>query len=347
MTQSLSRITQFVRLVLVAFLMAILVNMGISVAHRPHDVVTHVEVSPNYQQDQTVLIVVRNNLYRSSDGGVSWQRITKGLDYSSLFITDLELSQQNDGFAFLGTLGDGIYRSSDKGLTWQNTSKGLDELTIDHIIVSPTSSKIVLASISDRLYLTQNSGDSWQQVFQSKNPIEALGFSNDGKLVIAANTKELLVSRDSGATWQASDRSASGLPLDSPIVAIEPMLGGPVGSMWLGTETQGIFQTTDQSKTWTKQVTPIANELIKDIKIIPDSQNEPQLFVSTANTGLFYWDGQEWQGKTQGLIIDPQAEDMKQPSFTELEFSTDGSVSFLAGFDGLFKSEDRGKIGKT
>ncbi|GGA51142.1 YCF48-related protein [Okeania sp. KiyG1] len=343
MTQSLSRITQFVRLVLVAFLMAILVNMGISVAHRPHDVVTHVEVSPNYQQDQTVLIVVRNNLYRSSDGGVSWQRITKGLDYSSLFITDLELSQQNDGFAFLGTLGDGIYRSSDKGLTWQNTSKGLDELTIDHIIVSPTSSKIVLASISDRLYLTQNSGDSWQQVFQSKNPIEALGFSNDGKLVIAANTKELLVSRDSGATWQASDRSASGLPLDSPIVAIEPMLGGPVGSMWLGTETQGIFQTTDQSKTWTKQVTPIANELIKDIKIIPDSQNEPQLFVSTANTGLFYWDGQEWQGKTQGLIIDPQAEDMKQPSFTELEFSTDGSVSFLAGFDGLFKSEDRGE----
>ncbi|NES03449.1 MAG: hypothetical protein F6K22_11705 [Okeania sp. SIO2F4] len=341
MTQSLSRIMKFLRLVLVAFLMAILVNMGISVAHRPHDVVTHIEVSPNYQQDQTVLIVVRNNLYRSSDGGASWQRITQGLDYSSLFITDIELSQQNDGLAFLGTRGDGIYRSSDKGLTWQNTSKGLDELVIDHIIVSPTSSKIVLASISDRLYLTQNSGESWQQVFQSKSPIETLGFSNDGKLVIAANTKELLVSRDSGATWQASDRAASGVPLDSPIVAIESMVVGPVSSMWLATETQGIFQTTDQGKTWKKQVSPIANELVKDIKIIPGSQNEPQLFVSTANTGLFYWDGQEWQPRTQGLIIDPQAEDMKQPSFTELEFSTDGSVSFLAGFDGLFKSEDR------
>ncbi|RQH15526.1 hypothetical protein D5R40_24735 [Okeania hirsuta] len=343
MTQSLSRIMKFFRLVLVAFLMAILVNMGISVAHRPHDVVTHVEVSPNYQQDQTVLIVVRNNLYRSSDGGASWQRITKGLDYSSLFITDLELSQQNDGLAFLGTLGDGIYRSSDKGLTWQNTSEGLDELAIDHIIVSPTSSKIVLASISDRLYLTQNSGESWQQVFQSKSPIDTLGFSNDGKLVIATNTNELLVSRDSGATWQASDRAASGLPLDSPIVAIESMPGGAVGSMSLATETQGIFQTTDQGKTWTKQAIPIANELVQDLKIIPGSQNAPQLFVSTANTGLFYWDGQEWQPRTQGLIIDPQAKGMKQPSFTELEFSTDGSVSFLAGFDGLFKSEDQGQ----
>ncbi|NER06130.1 MAG: hypothetical protein F6K17_27840, partial [Okeania sp. SIO3C4] len=252
MIHSLSRIMKFVRLVLLAFLIALLVNMGISVAHRPHDVVTHVEVSSNYQQDRTLLIVVRNNLYRSSDGGTSWQRITQGLDYSSLFITDIELSQQNDGLAFLGTLGDGIYRSSDKGLTWQNTSKGLDELAIDNIIVSPTSSKIVLASISDRLYLTQNSGDSWQQVFQSKSPIEALGFSNDGKLVIAANTNELLVSRDSGATWQASDRAASGVPLDSSIVAIESMLGGPVGSMWLATETQGIFQTTDKGKTWTK-----------------------------------------------------------------------------------------------
>ncbi|WP_094678057.1 YCF48-related protein [Hydrocoleum sp. CS-953] len=343
MTQSLSRIIQFFRLVLVAFLMAILVNMGMSVAHRPHDVVTHVELSPNYQQDKTVLIVVRNNLYRSSDGGVSWQRITQGLDYSSLLIPALELSQQNDGVAFLGTSGDGIYRSSDKGITWQNTSKGLDELAIDDIIISPTSSKIVLASISDRLYLTQNSGESWKQVFQSKSPIEALGFSNDGKLVIVANTKELLVSGDSGATWQASDRAASGLPLDSPIVAIEPMLGGPVGSMWLGTQTQGIFQTSDQGKTWTKQAIPIANELVKDIKIIPGSQNEPQLFVSTANTGLFYWDGQEWQPRTQGLIIDSQAEEMEQPSFTELEFSLDGSVTFLAGFDGLFKSEDQGQ----
>ncbi|MEB3342485.1 YCF48-related protein [Okeania sp.] len=343
MTKSLSRIIQFLKLVLVAFLMALLVNMGISVAHRPHDVVTHIELSPNYQQDQTVLIVVRNNLYRSSDGGISWQRITQGLDYSSFSITDLEFSRQNDGLAFLGTEGDGIYRSSDKGLTWQNTSEGLDELVIDYISVSPTSSKIVLASISDRLYLTQNSGDSWQQVFQSKNPIQALGFSNDGKLVIAANTNELLVSRDSGKTWQERERTASGLPLDTPIVAIESMVGQTVGSMWLATETQGIFQTTDQGKTWTKQANPIANEIVQDLKIIPSSQNEPQLFVSTANTGLFYLDGQEWQPRTQGLKTDVQAQQMKQPNFTQLEFSPDGSVTFLAGFDGLFKSEDRGQ----
>ena len=208
MIQSLSRIMQFFKLVLVVFVIALVVKMGASLAHRPHDVVTQIEVSPNYRQDQTVLIIVRNNLYRSSDGGTSWQRITQGLDYSSNNITDLKLSRQNDGLAFLGTRGDGIYRSSDKGLTWQNTSEGLDELVIDHITVSPTSSKVVIVNISDGLYLTQNSGESWQQVFQGKSSIEALGFSNDGKLVIAANKNQLLVSRDLGATWQTSDRAA-------------------------------------------------------------------------------------------------------------------------------------------
>ncbi|MGK7946648.1 MAG: WD40/YVTN/BNR-like repeat-containing protein, partial [Microcystaceae cyanobacterium] len=343
MSKSFSKILHFLWLVLIAFTITIFLNVSISEAHRPHDVVTSVEISSDYKQDKTVLIVVRNNLYRSSDGGASWQRITKGLDYTSLSITALESSQQNDGVVFLGTSGDGIYRSSDKGLSWQNASQGLDELVIDHIIVSPTSSKVVLANVSDRLYLTQNSGESWQQVFQSKSPIEALGFSNDGKLVIVANTKEILISGDSGATWQVSDRTASGLPLDSSIVAIESMLGGPVSSMWLATETQGIFETTDQGKTWEKQAIPMANEVVKDLKIISDSQNEPQLFISTATTGVFYWDGQKWQPRTQGLKTDVQAKEMKQPNFTELEFSLDGSVSFLAGFDGLFKSEDQGQ----
>ena len=343
MIQSLSRIMQFFKLVLVVFAIALVVKMGASLAHRPHDVVTQIEVSPNYRQDQTVLIIVRNNLYRSSDGGTSWQRITQGLDYSSNNITDLKLSRQNDGLAFLGTRGDGIYRSSDKGLTWQNTSEGLDELVIDHITVSPTSSKVVIANISDGLYLTQNSGESWQQVFQGKSSIEALGFSNDGKLVIAANKNQLLLSRDLGATWQTSDRAASGLPLDSPIVAIESMVGEPVDSMWLATQTQGIFETTDKGKTWTKLAIPISNELVKDLKIIPGLQKSPELFVSTANTGLFYWNNQEWQARTQGLEIDSQAKRMKQPNFTELEFSPDGSVTFLAGFDGLFKSEDQGQ----
>ena len=47
MIQSLSRIMQFFKLVLVVFVIALVVKMGASLAHRPHDVVTQIEVSPN------------------------------------------------------------------------------------------------------------------------------------------------------------------------------------------------------------------------------------------------------------------------------------------------------------
>ncbi|MGB3509383.1 MAG: glycosyltransferase family 39 protein [Microcoleaceae cyanobacterium] len=346
MTNHLSPM-RFVRLILIAVVIALLVRMGISVApsyaHRPHDVVTQIEVSPNYKQDQTVLIVVRGNLYRSSNGGTSWQRITQGLDNSSS-IADLELSQQNDDLAFLGTTGDGIYRSSDKGFTWEKISADLDEVAIQQIVVSPASSKIVLAvSMSNVLYLTRNAGNSWQKVLESDRPIEALSFSDNGQLAVAVNQKQLLISGDGGETWQVSDRVKSGLPLDSPVVAIESTIGDSLASMLLATETQGIFQTSNQGKTWTQLTDPIANEIVEAFKILPDSQNNIQLFVSTANTGLFYWDGQKWESRTEGLKTDGQAQKMKQANFTELEFSPDGSVSFLGGFDGLFKSEDRGK----
>lgn len=346
MINRLSLMMRFTRLALVALLMALLAIAGVSVqpcyAHRPHDVVTQVELSPNYQQDRTVLIVVRGNLYRSSNGGGSWQRITRGLNSPSS-LTDLELSLQNDALAFLGTNGDGVYRSLDKGLSWQNVSNGLDELAIQQLAVSPASSEIVLAaSQSGRVYLTQNAGESWQQVVRSDTPIEAVSFSRNGQFAIAVNESQLLISGNRGETWQFSDRAASGLPLGSPVVAVQSDRSGEL--IWLATQTEGIFQTSDQGKTWTKLASSIPEERVEDLTILlPSSTTDTPLFVSTANTGLFYWNGQEWQPRTQGLKTDAQAKQMKQPNFTDLEFSPDGSVSFLAGFDGLFKSEDRGQ----
>ena len=40
-------------------------------AHRPHDDVYAVNLSTNYQQDQTVFTIVRGNLLKSTDGGKS------------------------------------------------------------------------------------------------------------------------------------------------------------------------------------------------------------------------------------------------------------------------------------
>ncbi|NJL02411.1 MAG: hypothetical protein HC838_02555 [Spirulinaceae cyanobacterium RM2_2_10] len=49
-------------------------------AHRPHDIVSQVELSPDFANDRTVFVEVRGNLCKSTDGGDRWQRLVKGLD---------------------------------------------------------------------------------------------------------------------------------------------------------------------------------------------------------------------------------------------------------------------------
>jgi hypothetical protein len=71
-------------------------------AHRPHDVISQVEVSPDFQTDNTVYILVRNNFYKSSDGGSNWKRLIQGLDYTGE-LSSLSLSPLNKNILYLAS----------------------------------------------------------------------------------------------------------------------------------------------------------------------------------------------------------------------------------------------------
>ncbi len=100
------------KLIFLILLSVILLAVGIqpSMSHRPHDVVDRIELSPTYEEDQTVWIIVRSNLFKSVDGGENWQRITKGIDNQTPNnLSDLDMFAQSKDILFLSTNGDGIY----------------------------------------------------------------------------------------------------------------------------------------------------------------------------------------------------------------------------------------------
>jgi photosystem II stability/assembly factor-like uncharacterized protein len=65
-------------------------------------------------------------LYKSTDGGSSWQRLTDALDID---VSTIVLHPQKPGTVFIGTPGgeSGILRSTDGGTTWQPTGAGLPQ----------------------------------------------------------------------------------------------------------------------------------------------------------------------------------------------------------------------------
>ena len=245
------------------------VDMKAALAHFPHDDIFAVEISPNYQQDRTLFINVRGNLFKSEDGGDSWQKIVKGLDYQQK-LSSLDIAAQSPKILFLSTLGDGIYKSENGGDSWSQVNQGLETLSIDLVAIAPDSADMVLAAGSETgLYKTENGGASWAQVMAGDNKITAIAFDSAQKdqITIGDAQGNLYFSDNRGKTWQ---RLAT-LPNSGAIraVAISPNFTSDQ-TFWVGTEQEGIFQTVDGGVSFSQVNKGIWDRAIMSLAISPN-----------------------------------------------------------------------------
>ncbi|MFP5270712.1 WD40/YVTN/BNR-like repeat-containing protein [Coleofasciculus sp.] len=312
-----------------------------ALAHRPHDVVTQVDLSPKYEQDQALFIIVRSSLFKSTDGGSSWQRIVNGLD-NIANLAGLSISPTRP-VLFMSSFGDGIYKSSDGGDSWQNVNNGLDNLNIEVLEIDPNASDFVLAAGSEGgLYKTDDGGANWNKVLDNQNKIKTISFipNDTNSIVIGDKEGNIYVSGDRGETWQMNSPVENSGAITA--IAVSPNFSSDQ-TIFVGTDKGGVLQTTDLADSFTPLNQGLSDLSVQDIVISPSYANDKTLFASTWNDGFFYSQdkGKTWKKSSQGLVKDSQADDMKSPHFTDLSVSE--NTLFLGGFDGLFKTTDSGQ----
>src|ERR1035437_3743625 len=88
------------------------------VGPRTGGTVSVVAVSPRFETDQTVFAGTLAGLYRSTDGGHTWQPSGSGLN--SPFVDAIVISPkfEQDRAVLVGTRQGGLFRSTDAGDTW-------------------------------------------------------------------------------------------------------------------------------------------------------------------------------------------------------------------------------------
>ena len=343
----------YLKAVLVSLLLTVALfafDVKVALAHYPHDDIFAVEISPNYERDQTLLINVRGNLLKSQDGGENWQKIVRGLDYQHQLST-LAISPQSPNIAFLSTFGDGIYKSENGGDSWRKVNQGLENLNINLVAIAPDSTDLVFAAGSrSGLYKTENSGASWEQVIAGDNKITAIAFAPNGedKIIIGDPLGNLFVSSDRGTNWQQFATLKNSGAIQA--VAISPNFSSD-RTFWVGTERGGIWKTVDGGVTFQQVNRGMGNFSIMSLAISPNYQQDATILAATWHEGVFssHDGGNSWQKQSRGLTKDTQADlaNYKRPHFSDLSispaYSNDGTI-FIAGFDGLFKSTDGGKV---
>jgi photosystem II stability/assembly factor-like uncharacterized protein len=345
----------FVGLVVLIFYCLVFFDVKPALAHSPHDDIEELAVSPTYSQDKTLFVIIRQNLFKSSDDGKSWQRIVKGLN-NKFKLNSLTFSPQNKNILYLASAGDGIYKSLDSGNSWLEANGGLNNLRIN--LIAAVSENTVLAVVGEKeLYKTNDGGENWKQIIiDETQKITALASASrdNNYLVFGDDRGHVYISNDGGESWKQCHNFKNKYAVTK--IAISPNFSSD-RTFYVGTNGGGIFRTVDGGLSFSEVNGGLSDKTIMSLAFSPNYEGDKTIFASTWKDGFFILKNEKnpvWQQYKEGLTKNGQANrktcsnhlDCPRPHFSKLaisnRFSQDQTI-FLAGFNGLFKSINGGK----
>ena len=206
-------------------------------------------------------------LYKTTDGGKTWNRILEIGEYTG--VSDMEMDPRNPDILYAashqrerrvyskidGGPESAIYKSTDAGATWTKQTKGLPKGDVGRIglALSPANPDIIYAVIElpeskSGFYRSSDMGESWEKRSDkgTSSPQyynEVYADPKDPDVIILMDTYNAL-SKDGGATWEYIE--GSNKHVDNHAIWIDPddtnhFIAGCDG---------GIYETYDRAKTW-------------------------------------------------------------------------------------------------
>jgi len=151
-----------------------------------------------------------NGIYRSLDGGTTWEQKNEGLPLFGGYLNPVlavAIDPNDDGTVWAGTqYGGGILRTTDGGEHWQ--SSGLaDENFVEAISVMPGNSSEILVGAgfwSGNIYKSIDGGTTWEKKLSDIGFVKCLVRDPRDSSVVYAGSEGFGVLRsiDGGETWQ-------------------------------------------------------------------------------------------------------------------------------------------------
>jgi photosystem II stability/assembly factor-like uncharacterized protein len=203
-------------------------------------------------KDQALFAGAQNGIYKSTDGGATFQRIINGFPPNiSLFAWSLTVSGGDIVAAITVLLSpsealDGIFYSSDDGSTWHQATLPITPTAVTS--VASDGSSLAYAGVFGQsssvkgLYKSTDAGVTWAQRPALNVDIERL--AANGSNVLAGDLFGAYYSTDFGESWAFSDPPGN-CPFGCGIFTYTFR-----GSSIFAGDTAGMFFSTDSGATW-------------------------------------------------------------------------------------------------
>ncbi|MFQ6102458.1 MAG: WD40/YVTN/BNR-like repeat-containing protein [Anaerolineae bacterium] len=184
-------------------------------------------VSPAYAADQTVFAADgRSLLFRSTDGGETWEELVQIAPVGGASDADIYLSispaYPADPTLWAVVEGGAAYRSTDSGLTWEQFDPGFELPPMARLAPNPNYPADPTLTMVDPTAV----GDLNLPEGLSAYP---LALAESGGTLLLGTMRGLYRSTDSGATWADANSGLPASPVETAVVASDGTLYGSVG----------------------------------------------------------------------------------------------------------------------
>jgi len=297
------------------------------------------------------------NIYKSENGGATWELKDNGIPRSSETSTytsavfTMAIDPDNPALLYAGTNTDGIFKSADGGGIWTAINKGVPFLTnsehhktVNALAVDPHHSNRASAVIGGKYYVFDEA-NGWEMGQQDHALLgmmrSYLYFHPTDPAIIynAGGLSGFAKSSDGGVNWDDDFKSgvfSIAFHSSSPDTLYGAHRGGydNIG---------GVYKSNDQGETWAEASQGIMAQAVQSVAV--DPQNTDNIYVGTgsATRGYFFYTqdgGATWEkGHWHAQVL---------YSFSEIkDVAVDPLNSqniYLAAPRGLFKSTDQGNF---
>jgi photosystem II stability/assembly factor-like uncharacterized protein len=250
---------------------------------------------------KTLVAGAVDGVFRSSDGGKRWQKISAGnSDIHS--IESVAIDPKNPAVIYAGTWHL-AWKTDDGGANWHHINKGMiDDSDVFSIIVDSTNPSVVFASACSGIYKSTSAGETFSKIqgipFSARRTRVLKQDPSNPAVVYAGTTEGLWKTTDAGKTWNR---------VTNPDVVVNDVMVDPRNSqrVMLATDRAGVLASDDGAHSFLTSNHGYTHRYVTSI--IADKNDPNTIFVGVVNDrelgGVFVSTdgGQRWTQKSKGL----------------------------------------------
>jgi photosystem II stability/assembly factor-like uncharacterized protein len=268
---------------------------------------------------------------RTEDGGKNWKLINNGMVLDTDMFS-ITIEPDDPDSLWVSTCG-WVYNTKNRGDLWTRYRDGFNNRRIHDIEVDACNRDTVYAGSVAGLYRSEDRGKSWYVVSDEGLVVNSIVVhpQRPGRIILGVEGDGVYVSNDNAKTFTRSSDGLRNLHIST--VAADPRVPNRVyAAVMNGGGASGIYQSDDAGTNWTKVSATKLPEVLS-LTIASEAEADPR-FVAGTEKG-FFWsnDGVEWT----------QAAPVNAPIRADKVIRFNRTRLFAATSEGVLTSRDAGK----